>query len=54
MHVLSLSFDARYYFNTKAFIKAKLTSVTIFNYNNSSTGGTKEDIQLALGISFML
>ena len=54
MHVLSLSLDARYYFNAKAFIKAKLTSVTIFNYNNSSTGGTKEDIQLALGISFML
>ena len=54
MHVLSLSLDARYYFNSNVFVKAKLTSVTIFNYNNSSAGGTKEDIQLALGISFML
>lgn len=54
MHVLSLSLCAKYQFNQHVSLQAKLTNINIFNFNNSSVGGTKSDVQLALGLNYLL
>ena len=54
MHVISLSLFAKYQFNRHVSIQAKLTNVNIINFNNTLAGGTKSDVQLALGLNYLI